>query len=182
MRIRIQTQAPLPELKAWFVPDTLESVFNLKQALCQRVPALRAAQCHPKNLVLMLDGFELLDDSPFDAVRDGDLILIKGIAPAEVVQSAQFYHSLGVDSSDRIVFRGGVTLDAGEPASIVLYLCQRNSGVSRQTGLTKTSMSCIDQKIEQSIFLAYTEQTPILCITSGSRGKDTEDYARGAKS
>ncbi|KAF5322946.1 hypothetical protein D9619_001262 [Psilocybe cf. subviscida] len=87
MRIRIQTQAPLPELKAWFVPDTLESIFSLKRALCQRVPALNAAQCHPKNIVLMLDGFELLDDSPFDAVRDGDLIVIKASAAAQLAQS-----------------------------------------------------------------------------------------------
>ncbi len=80
MRIRIQTHKPLPDVKAWFVPDEHnipETIYELKEELCRRVQALKAAQYHGQNFVLLLDDFELLDDSPFGAVRDGDLICIK---------------------------------------------------------------------------------------------------------
>jgi len=84
MRIRIQTQTPLPELKAWFipdVPDSPETIYELKEALCRRVQALHDGEYRGKDLVLILDDFELLDDSPFHAVRDGDLVRIKLAAP-----------------------------------------------------------------------------------------------------
>ncbi|KJA18214.1 hypothetical protein HYPSUDRAFT_45548 [Hypholoma sublateritium FD-334 SS-4] len=83
MRIRIQTHKPLPDVKAWFVPDENnipETIYELKEELCRRVQALKSAQYHGQSLVLLLDDFELLNDSPFGAVRDGDLICIKQIS------------------------------------------------------------------------------------------------------
>ncbi|KAF8960257.1 hypothetical protein BDZ97DRAFT_1760892 [Flammula alnicola] len=80
MRIRIQTHSPLPEIKAWFVPDVHnlpDTIYDLKEALCWRVQALKDGQYHGQNLILLLEDFELLNDSPFSAVRDGDLICIK---------------------------------------------------------------------------------------------------------
>ena len=79
MRLRIQTYNPLPEIKAWFIPDvqTATSVYDLKEALCLRFQALKARKFSGKDLILLLDDFELLNDSPFSAVRDGDLICVK---------------------------------------------------------------------------------------------------------
>ena len=80
MRIRIQTFSPLPELKAWFIPeiqDAHETVFDLKELLCKGIPQLRANQIDARYLILLLEGFELLNDSPISAVRDGDLIIVK---------------------------------------------------------------------------------------------------------
>lgn len=85
MRLRIQTQPPLPELKAWFIPDVPSApptIYELKEALCQRVqPLADSGRCEARHLVLLLDDFELLDETPFSAVRDGDLLLIK-LSPA----------------------------------------------------------------------------------------------------
>ena len=80
MRLRLQTFSPLPELKAWFIPeiqDVQETVFTLKELVCQGIPQLRANQIHAQDLVFLLDGFELLNDSPISVVRDGDLIIVK---------------------------------------------------------------------------------------------------------
>jgi hypothetical protein len=80
MRLRIQTYKPLPDIKAWFIPDVQSapaSVYDLKEALCFRFQALKARKFSGKDLILLLDDFELLNDSPFSAVRDGDLICVK---------------------------------------------------------------------------------------------------------
>lgn len=80
MRLRIQTYIPLPDIKAWFIPDVQNvpaSVYDLKEALCSGFQALKDQKFRGKDLMLLLDGFELLNDSPFSAVRDGDLILVK---------------------------------------------------------------------------------------------------------
>jgi hypothetical protein len=80
MRLRIQTLSPLPELKAWFIPeiqDAQSTVFDLKDLFCMGIPQLRANQIHPDNLILLLEGFELLNESPISVVRDGDLIIVK---------------------------------------------------------------------------------------------------------
>jgi hypothetical protein len=44
MRLRIQTYNPLPEIKAWFIPNvqSATSVYDLKEALCLRFRALKA--------------------------------------------------------------------------------------------------------------------------------------------
>ncbi|KAG6915042.1 hypothetical protein DXG01_013772 [Tephrocybe rancida] len=85
MRLRLQTKAPLPELKAWFSPhpdNTPATVAELKLAICQQIPALRAQEGLGNRLLLLLDDFELLDDNPLDVVRDGDFIHIKALPDA----------------------------------------------------------------------------------------------------
>ena len=80
MRLRIQSCSPLPDIKAWFVPDVHSapaSIYDLKEALCLCFGAFKTLKVGGKDLILQLDDFELLDDSPFSAVRDGDLICVK---------------------------------------------------------------------------------------------------------
>lgn len=80
MRIRIQTISPLPSLKAWFTLDSDSShwiIEDLKQSLCQKLTVLQDAEVQQRDLVLLLDEFELLNDSPIHVVRDGDHIFIK---------------------------------------------------------------------------------------------------------
>ena len=90
MRLRIQTYNPLPEIKAWFIPDVqiTTSVYDLKEALCLRFQALKARKFRGKDLILLLDDFELLNDSPFSAVRDGDLICVK-LSPLAQVEDVE---------------------------------------------------------------------------------------------
>ncbi|KAK0197838.1 hypothetical protein F5146DRAFT_1156842 [Armillaria mellea] len=79
MRLRIQTEPPLPQLKAWFpLPDDA-NIHDFKTSLCSTVQVLRAANIKPGELTLELDGFELLDElDSTSVVRDTDLIVIKG--------------------------------------------------------------------------------------------------------
>ncbi|KAK0506723.1 hypothetical protein EDD18DRAFT_1124844 [Armillaria luteobubalina] len=78
MRLRIQTEPPLPQLKAWFpLPDDA-IIYDLKISLCSTVQVLRAAKIKPGELTLELDGFELLDElASSGVVGDTDLIVIK---------------------------------------------------------------------------------------------------------
>lgn len=85
MRIRVLSKPPLPSIRAWFpIPDhnaadavssstsvPMESVWDLKRALCDGIHSLPP---NPESLVLMIDGFELLDGSGLDVVKDGDLV------------------------------------------------------------------------------------------------------------
>ena len=89
MRIRVLTSPPLPHVKAWFVvPDgaqnitssslvhaepSLENIFGLKNALRNGIPALRPLSA--ADLILMIDGFELLDESSTAVIKDGDLVV-----------------------------------------------------------------------------------------------------------
>ena len=80
MRLRIQSYSPLPDVKAWFVPDVQnvpESILDLKNLLCRRVHAFKEGGVHASNVALFVEEFELLDDCPFGAVRDGDLVCVK---------------------------------------------------------------------------------------------------------
>ncbi|KAK0475190.1 hypothetical protein IW261DRAFT_1568104 [Armillaria novae-zelandiae] len=83
MRLRIQTEPPLPQLKAWFpLPDDA-NIHDFKTSLCSTVQILRTAKIKPAELTLELDGFELLDElASSGVVRDTDLILIKGMQSA----------------------------------------------------------------------------------------------------
>ncbi|KDQ65136.1 hypothetical protein JAAARDRAFT_188385 [Jaapia argillacea MUCL 33604] len=71
---RIRVQCTEPAVRAWFnISQDLLSIQDLKYSLCRNLlPAV-----NPEAVSLSLDNFELLDDSPVDIVRDGDLILIK---------------------------------------------------------------------------------------------------------
>ncbi|KAG9219430.1 hypothetical protein CCMSSC00406_0005324 [Pleurotus cornucopiae] len=87
MRVKIQTNSPLPPLKAWYATKSLEgpnpTIADLKKQICTNVDAIRAAtKGRAAQLTLTLDDFELLDVSPLDVLRDGDLIVI-GLNSAE---------------------------------------------------------------------------------------------------
>ncbi|KAI0829242.1 hypothetical protein BC628DRAFT_1315291 [Trametes gibbosa] len=77
MRLKVQTASPLPLLKAWFTTHPVPSILHLKAALCTELAPLVHGRVHPRDILLLLDDFELLDASPIDVVRDGDLVLIK---------------------------------------------------------------------------------------------------------
>lgn len=88
MRFRIQTCPPLPEVKIWFIPEDKEilvTVHDLKDAVCRRIPAVNESRLLGHDLGLFLDDFELLDDSPFSAVRDGDTLCVK-VASVQAVK------------------------------------------------------------------------------------------------
>lgn len=75
MRIKLQSFPPLPTLRAWFSIHSATTVKELKSVLCQELPALQDGALNPEDIVLVLDDFDLLDFSPIDVIRDGDLIL-----------------------------------------------------------------------------------------------------------
>ncbi|KAI8984904.1 hypothetical protein BD414DRAFT_537359 [Trametes punicea] len=77
MRIKVESVPPLPHVKAWYSANALPSVVDLKASLCASLPALSHDRIRPQDLLLLLDDFELLDASPIDVLRDGDLIVIK---------------------------------------------------------------------------------------------------------
>ena len=80
MRIRIlsefEQQTNLPVIRSWFNVDgeSHSAIKSLKLNLCASIPALRDARVRDEELVLTLDDFELLNDSPIHILRDGDLI------------------------------------------------------------------------------------------------------------
>jgi hypothetical protein len=83
MRLRIQSYSPLPNVKAWFVPDVQnvpESILDLKKSLCRRVGAFKEGGVQAGDVALFVEEFELLDDCPFGAVRDGDLVCVKMVS------------------------------------------------------------------------------------------------------
>ena len=70
-RIKIQTEPPLPTLKAWHVVEQgSSSIADLKQSLCTSV----LLALTPDDISLTLDGFLLLDPTSSAVLRDGDLI------------------------------------------------------------------------------------------------------------
>ncbi|KIM83320.1 hypothetical protein PILCRDRAFT_819569 [Piloderma croceum F 1598] len=82
MRLKLQTNPPLSPLKAWFPlpkssPSTLLTINELKHHLCTHLPVLTKSCVHAKDIVLVLDDFELLDETEVGVLRDGDLICIK---------------------------------------------------------------------------------------------------------
>jgi hypothetical protein len=88
MRLRIQTLPPLPDLKAWFIPDphkTPDSIREFKRTLCSSVVVLKEEDVASDDIQLLLDDFELLDESPFAAaLRDGDLIFEKALRVSNI--------------------------------------------------------------------------------------------------
>ncbi|KAF8304787.1 hypothetical protein DL93DRAFT_2090101 [Clavulina sp. PMI_390] len=92
MRIRVLSRPPLPTIKAWFaVPDSnnnagpssllqhelpISTINDLKFALCSKIHDLTNA-AGPAEIKLLLDDFELLDQSPIEVLKDGDLVIIQ---------------------------------------------------------------------------------------------------------
>lgn len=81
MRFKISTHPPLPEAKAWCPLPTSDSdpsptVRTLKTHLVRSFPTVRAYSATVEELVLEVDGFELLDESVLAdlALTGGDVI------------------------------------------------------------------------------------------------------------
>ena len=74
MRIKVESTPPLATFKAWFVVSAASSVQDLKESLCSDIPVLHEQEVTANEITLVLDGFELLDSSSIDVVRDGDLV------------------------------------------------------------------------------------------------------------
>lgn len=76
MRIRVlaEPQFGLPQVKSWFNVEQDCTVASLKSSLCASISALREARVQAIELVLLLDDFELLDNTAVHILRDGDLV------------------------------------------------------------------------------------------------------------
>ncbi|KAG1729088.1 uncharacterized protein EDB91DRAFT_1160174 [Suillus paluster] len=75
MRLKISTVHPLSPFKAWLaVADEVYTIAQLKSTLCARLPIGLQAD----DITLVMDEYDLLDDSPISILRDGDAVCIKG--------------------------------------------------------------------------------------------------------
>ncbi|EIW81990.1 hypothetical protein CONPUDRAFT_143565 [Coniophora puteana RWD-64-598 SS2] len=89
MRLRVTASPPLPALKAWFPidisDDGIRTIQALKDALCRDLGPLRDAGAKRGSIALLMDDFELLDDTQIGVLRDGDLVQItRSLAPEAV--------------------------------------------------------------------------------------------------
>jgi hypothetical protein len=82
LRFRILAHPPLPSLRSWHVVSTdahnfqPTTIYGLKEVLLNEFPALRQScpNASSQDLVLMIDGFELLDNTSLRVIRDDDLV------------------------------------------------------------------------------------------------------------
>ena len=78
MRVRLVTQLPLPPLKAWYLlpspPTGSSRISELKAELALNLQSFRDSSISGDRLILSIDGFDLLDQSPCDVIKEGDLI------------------------------------------------------------------------------------------------------------
>jgi hypothetical protein len=76
LRIRVlaEPQPGVPQVKSWFNVEQEKTVAALKASLCAFISALREARVQAADLVLLLDDFELLNNTPVNILRDGDLV------------------------------------------------------------------------------------------------------------
>ncbi|KAH9037634.1 hypothetical protein EDB85DRAFT_1935630 [Lactarius pseudohatsudake] len=79
MRIRVlaESQSGVPQVRSWFNIEQEISVASLKSSLCTSISALREARVQASELVLLLDDFELLDNTAVNILRDGDLVCLR---------------------------------------------------------------------------------------------------------
>jgi hypothetical protein len=84
MRVRLSASLGAEAIKAWFNVDTstLLTILDLKTKLCSSLDALRDLCLASTDVQLLVDGFELLDDSTVDVLREGDLIQCVVLMPS----------------------------------------------------------------------------------------------------
>jgi hypothetical protein len=74
MRVRISTELPLTKLKAWYpVKPSVTTIQQLKYGLTHDLSVLVQGHYKSKNIILQVEGFELLDESDLsvlDAEKD----------------------------------------------------------------------------------------------------------------
>ena len=89
MRIRLITLPPFPPLKVWYplypqrhqqLSDSLAdgescTIASLKGRLLNEIRILSEYGTDASMIILLIDGFELLDASPLSVIHDGDLVV-----------------------------------------------------------------------------------------------------------
>ncbi|KAG7086627.1 hypothetical protein E1B28_002569 [Marasmius oreades] len=92
MRLRLESSPPLPHVKVWISSSQSQnklsvhssqnkprpqSILDLKKKICTTIKPLSETGAGANDIILELDGFELLDNFPVDElIREGDIILI----------------------------------------------------------------------------------------------------------
>lgn len=75
MRIKLESTSPLPIVKAWFHVESISNVQELKSSLCSKLLQFCDANINHRDIILLLDDYELLDTSTIDILRDGDAVV-----------------------------------------------------------------------------------------------------------
>lgn len=75
MRVRLQLLAPFEESKALvLLPSDVQTIHELKRHLRQSLSTVLALTSSPKDLLLEIDGFELLPGSSTDIIEPSDVV------------------------------------------------------------------------------------------------------------
>ena len=76
MRVRLSADFGDASLKAWFFldPDVVSTIRQVKENLCMQLDFLKQLERKPHHICLLLDEFELLDETPIKVLREGDLL------------------------------------------------------------------------------------------------------------
>ncbi|KZT53376.1 hypothetical protein CALCODRAFT_520109 [Calocera cornea HHB12733] len=81
LRIRLTSHPPLPPSRVWYdlAPALLrrDTVRALKDDICRDVPAFAQAGVSAGEVLLDVEGFELLDESAVGILKEGDLLSVK---------------------------------------------------------------------------------------------------------
>ena len=110
MRLRIQTEPPLPNVKAWFSFPQSECSSNsldaLKTSLCCHIKTLNDAKIKPSRVRLVMDDYELLDELEVEGIlRDGDCIVLQEIPLVGTKRKAEGRGLLFFLNSRYLLFR-----------------------------------------------------------------------------
>jgi hypothetical protein len=75
MRIRLQLLAPFEESKALvLLPEDVRTIQGIKRHIRQSLSTVLALTNSPKDLLLEIDGFELLPGSSVDIIESSDVV------------------------------------------------------------------------------------------------------------
>ena len=75
MRIRLQLLAPFEESKALvLLPLDVQNIHGLKRHIRQSLSSVLALTSTPKDLLLEIDGFELLPGSSINVIEPTDVV------------------------------------------------------------------------------------------------------------
>ncbi|KIP10560.1 hypothetical protein PHLGIDRAFT_219210 [Phlebiopsis gigantea 11061_1 CR5-6] len=134
MRIKVECSPPLPPSKVWFIVPVVSTVAELKHALWAELPGLQ--QSSTDNLTLVLDGFELIDSSSIDVIRDGELVTVKQTMTSTVKRKSTEEPSLPSPKRARRTVDPVVNISA-RTASV--QPPQKPADVNKQLGIPKTN-------------------------------------------
>ncbi|KAI0073396.1 hypothetical protein K474DRAFT_1710731 [Panus rudis PR-1116 ss-1] len=150
MRIKVQGKISATLFKAWFCPKAESTISELKENICSEVQALRDADIDPSEVILVLDDFELLDSSPIDVLRDGDLVVVKHVP--HVSNKRKALHDDGqVTSKRRKVSSGNVKQEESRASTATRSHSQAvRSSVGKQIAHAKKAKAGAGSSSEES--------------------------------